>query len=79
MSDKEELKRSVCTKCGSSKVCYGYMGSGGNVFVPSGIFTVHGYRIRAFVCLRCGYIENYIPEDKLQKLRDKIADIHREE
>ena len=78
MSEKEKLEKSTCTKCGSQSVCYGYMGSATNVFVPSGVFTVHGYRLRSFVCLKCGFIENYLPKFKLEKLREKISDVYGE-
>ncbi len=76
MNGKEELEKSRCAKCSSQTVCYGYMGSGGSVFVPSGVFTVNGYRLRSFVCLNCGFVESYVPKYKLEKLKEKLEDAY---
>ncbi len=62
-----------CLNCGSTELCFGYLGTTSNVFVPTGVFTVHGYRTRSYVCLKCGYMGNYLPKDKLEKLREKFS------
>ena len=62
----------MCTACGSTDLCYGYLGTAANVFVPTGVFTIHGYRTRSYVCLRCGFVGNFIAKDKLEKLKEKI-------
>ncbi|MCP5102398.1 MAG: hypothetical protein GY950_03415 [bacterium] len=64
--------RFKCVACGSTELCFGYQGTAANVFVPTGTFTLHGYRSRAFVCLKCGQMGHYIPKDKLKKLNEKF-------
>lgn len=61
-----------CTACGGTDLCFGNLGTGTNSFIPSGVFTVYGFRIRSFVCLKCGHVQNYIPKDKLQRLRQRF-------
>lgn len=61
-----------CLSCGSTELCFGYLGTTANVFVPTGIFSVHGYRIRSYVCMKCGQMGNYLPKDKLEKLKEKF-------
>ena len=68
---KSSLK---CLICGSTDFCFGYQGAASNVFVPSGMFTIHGYRTRSYVCLNCGHMGNYIAKDKLERLREKLKD-----
>ncbi len=63
-----------CVACGGKEVCFGYLGAGGSTFVPSGVFTMAGYRTRAYVCLHCGAIHEYLPPDKLEALRHKLAE-----
>ena len=60
-----------CVACGGKNLCYGYIGMGGvtNVFVPSGVFRVSGFRTRSYVCMNCGYIGQYLPKSKLDKLK----------
>jgi hypothetical protein len=63
-----------CLACGSTDLCFGYQGTAANVFVPSGVFTFHGYKTRSYVCLRCGQMGHFMAKDKLDKLREKIKD-----
>jgi DNA-directed RNA polymerase subunit RPC12/RpoP len=74
MAISDEFK---CTLCGSTDQCFGYLATPANVFIPTGIFTFHGFKSRSYVCLKCGHITNYIPPDKLARLREKF--INREE
>lgn len=67
----ETFDRFKCTQCGSTDLCFGYLGTAANVFVPTGFWTLHGYRTRSFVCLKCGSLGHYIPQHKLVKLREK--------
>jgi hypothetical protein len=67
-----EARSFTCPFCGSGDLCFGYIGRSGNVFVPSGVFTLDGFRTRSFVCLGCGQVGQFIPRDKLEKLRAKI-------
>jgi len=69
MAIKEEYK---CPICGSMDLCFGYLGTPGTTFIPTGVFTIHGFKTRSYVCLKCGYLTNYIPRDKLRKLAEKI-------
>lgn len=71
MHSKREFN---CVACGSKSLCFGYIGTASNVFVPSGVFTVHGYRTRSYVCFDCGHVSQFLPKDKLDKLRDKFRD-----
>ncbi len=61
-----------CVECQGKNLCFGLMGSATNTFVPSGMIMFTGFRTRAYVCLDCGHITQYIPEDKLVKLRDRF-------
>ncbi len=63
-----------CPACGNKDICFGYFGTAANTFVPSGVFTVGGFRTRAYVCLQCGTISQYIPVDKLEKLKEKFLE-----
>jgi len=51
-----EIDKFCCVRCGSENLCYGHLGSTPNVFIPSGIFTVHGFKTRSYVCTDCGYL-----------------------
>jgi len=69
MAEQVQFK---CIACGSADLCFGYQGTAANVFVPTGTFTLHGYRSRSYVCLKCGHMSQYIPKDKLEKLKEKF-------
>lgn len=64
-----------CLACGSTDLCFGYQGTAANVFVPSGMFTFHGFKTRSYVCLRCGQMGHFMAKDKLEKLRAKLKTI----
>jgi len=64
-----------CLGCGSTDLCFGYQGTSSNVFVPSGVFTIHGYKTRSYVCLKCGQMGHFMAKDKLEKLREKIKTV----
>jgi len=64
-----------CLACGSTDLCFGYQGTATNVFVPTGVFTFHGYKTRSYVCLRCGQMGHFMAKDKLEKLRAKLKTI----
>jgi DNA-directed RNA polymerase subunit RPC12/RpoP len=64
-----------CLACGSTDLCFGYQGTAANVFVPSGVFTFHGFKTRSYVCLRCGQMGHFMAKDKLEKLRIKLKTI----
>jgi hypothetical protein len=64
-----------CLACGSTDLCFGYQGTAANVFVPSGVFTFHGFKTRSYVCLRCGHMGHFMAKDKLEKLRAKLKTI----
>lgn len=63
-----------CVACGSKDLCFGYLGGGINFFIPSNIFTVNGFKTRSYVCLNCGFITQYISQDKLEKIKKKMGD-----
>jgi len=64
-----------CLSCGSTDLCFGYQGTATNVFVPTGVFTIHGYKTRSYVCLRCGQMGHFMAKDKLEKLRAKLKTV----
>jgi hypothetical protein len=64
-----------CLACGSTDLCFGYQGTATNVFVPSGVFTFHGFKTRSYVCLRCGHMGHFMAKDKLEKLSAKLKTI----
>jgi hypothetical protein len=70
VNDQFHLK---CVSCGSTELCFGYLGTAANVFVPTGVFTLHGFKTRSYVCLKCGQMGQYIPKDKLEKLKEKLG------
>lgn len=60
-----------CPCCESKELCFGYLGTPPDVFVPTGVFTLHGYRTRSYVCLKCGHVGQFLSRDKLDKLRQR--------
>ncbi|MCP4213099.1 MAG: hypothetical protein GY765_00515 [bacterium] len=61
-----------CLHCGSTEMCFGYQGAAANVFVPNGLFTIHGYKTRAYICLDCGVMGHYMPKDKLERMKQRL-------
>lgn len=70
----KNISKFCCVACGGENLCFGYLGFGGmaNVFVPSGVFSVSGSKIRSYVCLHCGYVGQFIPKSKLEKIRERF-------
>ncbi len=64
-----------CQSCGSTSLVFGYLGGTASVFVPSGIFTMYGFKTRTFLCLKCGQVSQYLPQSKLIKLREKFKEL----
>jgi len=60
-----------CLACGGKELCLGYQGTAASMFIPSNMFTLNGYRIRTYVCLKCGHVGQYMSKDRLQKLRER--------
>lgn len=71
----QNIDKFSCVACGGENLCFGYLGIGGvsNVFVPSGVFSVSGSKTRSYVCLNCGYVGQYIPKNKLERMRDRFT------
>jgi hypothetical protein len=72
MDDKIDKIVHKCSACGGSDIVFGYLGGTSNIFVPSGVFTMNGFRTRTFVCLKCGHVNQYLSKLKLEKLREKF-------
>ena len=72
----KDISNFSCVACGGKNLCFGYLGIGGvsNVFIPSGVFSVSGSKTRSYVCLNCGYIGQFIPQSKLEKMRDRFME-----
>ncbi len=62
-----------CLACGSTELGFGNLATPANVFIPTGMFTVYGFKSRAYVCLKCGTIGHYLPKDTVEKLKDKLS------
>ncbi len=62
-----------CLVCGGTDLCFGYVGTPANVFVPTGTFTFHGFKTRSYVCLKCGNVGHFMSKDRLQKLRERFS------
>ena len=65
--------KKLCPKCGSNDIIRfdGYTGSygaGNNVMVGATIFSA--VNVNRYVCCRCGYSEEWIDEEDLQKLKE---------
>jgi len=67
-----------CLACGSTEIVFGYLGGTASVFVPSGVFTMYGYKTRTFVCLKCGQVNQYLSKSKLMKLKEKYQNLESE-
>lgn len=63
-----------CTACGSQRLVFGYNGNASNVFVPSNVFVVYGFRVRSYVCLDCGHVDQFISREKLEKLKARVGE-----
>jgi len=72
----QSIDKFSCVACGGEDLCFGYLGIGGvsNVFVPSNVFSISGTKTRSYVCLHCGYVGQYIPKIKLERLRDRFKE-----
>lgn len=62
-----------CLACGSSRLVFGYLSGGASLFVPSGIFTMNGFKTRTYVCLDCGQLGHFLSQERLTKLREKYT------
>ena len=61
----------VCPKCGASDIVRidgytGPYGTGNNVMTGKTIFS--GVNVNRYVCLRCGYTEEWIDREDLEKV-----------
>ena len=61
----------VCPKCGASDIVRidgytGPYGTGNNVMTGKTIFS--GVNVNLYVCLRCGYSEEWIDREDLEKV-----------
>lgn len=61
----------VCPKCGASDIVRidgytGPYGTGNNVMTGKTIFS--GVNVNRYVCLRCGYSEEWIDREDLEKV-----------
>lgn len=63
-----------CTACGSQRLVFGYNGNASNVFVPSSVFVIYGFRVRSYVCLDCGHVGQFISKEKLEKLKARVGE-----
>lgn len=72
----QNISKLCCVACGGENLCFGYLGIKGvsNVFIPSGVFSVSGSKTRSYVCLNCGYVNQYMPENKLERLRGRFKE-----
>ncbi len=75
----DQNRHYTCLACGSSRLVFGYLSGGGSIFVPSGIFTMNGFRTRTYVCMDCGQLGHFLSMQKLVKLREKYSHLQFDE
>ena len=68
--DKKKVHK--CLACESTNIVFGYLGGTASVFVPSGVFTMYGFKTRTFVCLNCGQVNQYLSKSRLNRLKEKF-------
>ena len=64
-----------CPACTSNNLYEGVItefGSGSK-FSVIGRWTWRSYGVRAFACLDCGYVGQFLPKDALSKLQSKVS------
>ncbi len=68
------MKRTrICPKCSSSDILIvdgyaGAYGSGNNVMVGATIFSA--VKVNRYICMRCGFTEEWINTEDLEKIRN---------
>jgi hypothetical protein len=62
-----------CFACGSTSLQYGTIGAHRHTFIPEKKTMWVGYDIRAYVCLDCGTVGEYLQDRDIDKLRDAQA------
>ena len=62
-----------CQKCGSENFHRGWLKSGFGPDVGVGVkWGLSTYRLETEVCLGCGFVELYLNEKNLEKLKKKL-------
>jgi transposase len=65
-------RRAACPECGGSRLEHGYMDRDVR-FYRDGKWLQIGWMFRAFVCLDCGRLTQYLSDEDLQTLRSERA------
>lgn len=68
------VQQFACIACGGTELCFGELGKPSNIFIPSGVFTIYGFRTRSYVCLSCGHVNTYVPREKVERLKRKFKE-----
>jgi len=68
-----------CPKCGSNNIDEGKLAGGGSLYLEylskkSKLLNKKGCSTKAYICLRCGYIELYADEKNFEKFKGKIEE-----
>lgn len=60
-----------CPKCGSIKIDRGWILSAGKIAYKSDTqkYPFSGGNIRSYACTACGFVESYVDEQYLEKIR----------
>lgn len=60
-----------CPKCGCTEIDSGWILSAGKIAYKSDSqkYPFSGGNIRSFACTGCGYVESYVTEEYLEKVR----------
>lgn len=66
----------ICPKCVGTDIVYikgrcGAYGSGNNILVGMTIFSA--IPVNRYVCMQCGYLEEWIDQEDLHKLKEKYG------
>ena len=66
------MSMSECPKCGSKKIDSGWILSAGKIAYKSDNqrYPFSGGNVRSYACTDCGYVESYVTEEYLEKIRE---------
>ena len=57
-----------CLACGGPRRIEGNLGAYKHTFMPQGRFVWMGYKVKASVCLDCGFVAHYVDQGDLPEL-----------
>lgn len=69
----ESNKMTECPKCGSNEIDSGWILSAGKIAYKSDKmrYPMEGGNVRSYACVQCGFVESFVSEEYLVKVRMK--------